>query len=207
MFDLTQKQLNKRNESISQGTMNILRPDELTQFLEAIPNKQKRFSVKTAFMTGLRLQELVDFSKHPEWLNIKYYAIIIPAKFSKTKENRYSYLTKTFAESLDTYLTFGKLWYPIKKNSKNKTIPDYNSWNQWYKRIALKAKLDNPHEVKAKISRKSWESWLIKSDYLHVKVFISQGHSDLTAFKHYLNMAFTPEQKALATELTREWQG
>ena len=44
--------------------------------------------------------------------------------------------------------------------------------------------------------RKTWESWCItiyKENVYHI--FLSQGHDELTALKHYLNLPFTQQDK------------
>lgn len=211
--------------------LRILKPFELPKFLNGITefenaklkhqkvklttkreNKiwNKQFSIQTAFYTGLRLQELIDFADHPEWMEDKYTCINIPREESKTGEPRSCFLGETFYKELRMFLRSNKLTYPTRKIKNGRTytkIPNYNAWNNYYKQIAWFIRLENPCEIKAKISRKTWESYLIISEKPHINVAISQGHSKVVSLKHYLGIKCTRDERIRCVELTEDWSG
>jgi len=56
-------------------------------------------------------------------------------------------------------------------------------------------------------TRKSWESWLVSSYPDRVlEVFLSQGHTQMTALGHYLNLPFTSNDKANMIEWVAGWE-
>ena len=211
--------------------LRILKPFELPLFLDGITQFEntklnergvsittkrenkiwvKQFSIQTAFYTGLRLQELIDFADHPEWMEDKYTCINIPREESKTGESRSCFLGETFYKELRMFLRSNKLIYPTRKIKNGRTYiktPNYNDWNTYYKQIAWFINLENPCDIKAKISRKTWESYLIISEKPHINVAISQGHSKVVSLKHYLGIKCTRDERIRCVELTEDWSG
>ncbi|MBU4038044.1 MAG: tyrosine-type recombinase/integrase [Proteobacteria bacterium] len=91
----------------------VLKPQETKNIIDVIPKMRHKMAFKTALYTGMRFKELHDFSNHADWFNHKRKLIIIPAKYTKTHEERKVNLTPQFSEILYYYLEAGNiLRYP-----------------------------------------------------------------------------------------------
>jgi integrase len=88
---------------------------------------------------------------------------------------------------------------------KTKPLPIWKGWTQNLERWATKAGLD-PVGLGPKSLRKSWESWLVASSPERVlEVFLSQGHTQMTALSHYLGLPFTQGDKGAMLEYVGGW--
>ena len=85
-------------------------------------------------------------------------------------------------------------------------IKSESAISRYMKRCALQGGIDG-NGMNMKMFRKTWESWLIAS-YPDRKeeVFLSQGHTSLTALQHYVNLPFTEEDKLKMREWTEGWR-
>ncbi len=73
------------------------------------------------------------------------------------------------------------------------------------RRWAGHSKLD-PIGLGPKTLRKSWESWLVVWYPERVlEVFLSQGHTQMTALSHYLGLLFTTADKEEMREYVSGW--
>ena len=89
---------------------------------------------------------------------------------------------------------------------KSKPLPNWKRWTQNMERWAERAGLDL-EGLGPKTTRKTWESWLVSSYPDRVlEVFLSQGHTQMTALSHYLNMPFTPSDKESMVEWVAGWE-
>ena len=89
---------------------------------------------------------------------------------------------------------------------KSKPLPNWKGWTQNMERWAERAGLD-PEGLGPKTTRKTWESWLVSSYPDRVlEVFLSQGHTQMTALSHYLNLPFTSNDKANMVEWVAGWE-
>jgi len=64
----------------------------------------------------------------------------------------------------------------------------------------------NPEGLGPKTTRKTWESWLVlcypeKTPH----IFLSQGHNEMTALKHYVNLPFIGSDKEQAMKFVEGW--
>ena len=79
-------------------------------------------------------------------------------------------------------------------------------WSQNLERWAKSSGLDNVG-LGPKTMRKTWESWLVSSYPERVlEVFLSQGHTQMTALSHYLGLPFTSLDKNEMTEYVSGWE-
>lgn len=64
----------------------------------------------------------------------------------------------------------------------------------------------NPYAVTVRTSRKTWESWLMKS-FKHelTAITLSMGHTETTALRHYTNMTFLSGEIEQIKEYTAGW--
>jgi len=64
----------------------------------------------------------------------------------------------------------------------------------------------DPVALGPKSMRKTWESWFVASYSEKVlEVFLSQGHSQMTALSHYLGLPFTQADKVAMLEHVSGW--
>jgi integrase len=173
----------------------VLKPQEAHSIIEVIPKMKHKMAFKAALYTGMRFKELHDFSEHSDWFNHKRKLIIIPAKFTKTHEERKVNLTPQFSEILYYYLEAGnELRYPA-----------YQTWQTNLIRWSILAGIEDAINISAGTLRKTWESWLLESGYVEIRVMASQGHSSATSFKHYYNNDWSPEEREQLKKETSGW--
>lgn len=173
----------------------VLKPQEAKSIIEIIPKMKHKMAFKTALYTGMRFKELHDFSEHADWFNYKRRMIILPAKFTKTHEERKVNLTPQFSEILYYYLEGGnKLRYPT-----------YQTWQTNLIRWSILAGIEDAVNISGGTLRKTWESWLLESGYVEIRVMASQGHTSATSFKHYYNNDWSPEEREQIKKETAGW--
>jgi integrase len=143
----------------------LLKPSEVLKIESVIQNSDLRMSFKTAINTGMRYKELRLFADHPEWFHYNRKIIIIPKKYTKTREERKINLTPQFSELL-YYFFHGdhRLKYSV-----------YQSWASNLRRWAALAGVEHPEDLSAGSTRKAWESWLIESGLSLSRILASQG--------------------------------
>lgn len=186
-------------DSITKQGIRILRPQEFEKLLRAIPKQYHRTIVKTALFTGMRWRELIRFKDHPEWLSTDSNTIHLPDSANlkeKCKQSeRWIRLTRWGKDTVQTFLL------------NDFTMPSRQAMSENLKRWGNKADLDT-NGLCLKTFRKTWESWLV-SIYPEKlpHIFLSQGHTEMTALKHYLNLPFNSEDKKQIEEYVRgiEW--
>lgn len=159
-----------------------LTPKEFDLIYEVIPKDKHKRGFDTALNTGMRFKELETFVKHPKWFNSERFIIFLPRFETKIKKERNVHLTKNFNKILKLYLKDG-LEYPSRR-----------SWLYNVQRWAKMAGIEDWGNINTKTTRKTWESWLVMSDYNPLKILASQGHIDSTSLAHYLNLSFTSEE-------------
>ena len=175
----------------------ILRPAEYEALREAIPKEHHKIMLDAALFTGMRYVELQRFKSHPSWYDDQGGYIYLPREASQKKErkmkDRYVYLSYVGREAVSKFL---KIRYKP---------PSRITWNENLKRWASEAGLD-PVGISAKTTRKTWESWLVASypDRI-LLIAMNQGHTELTAMRHYLNLPFTKEDLDRIRAYTEGW--
>lgn len=73
---------------------------------------------------------------------------------------------------------------------KNKNPPSRTAWNANIKRWGIAAGL-GAAGLSAKTTRKTLESWMLAAGVPEMKICLRQGHTALTALKHYSSIGFT----------------
>lgn len=182
---------------ILKSGVRILRPSEYEDIREVIKNMEHQLILDTALLTGMRWVELQRFSAHDEWYDPKGGYIFLPREASRKKKRtlkeRYVYLSSRGKAIVPLFLKIGR------------KPPSRITWNENLKRWAERAGLD-PVGLSAKSTRKTWESWLMASYPDRVlMIAMSQGHTQLTAMNHYLNIPFSAGEKERIKEYTAGW--
>ena len=183
--------------NVIQMKTRILRPSEY-DILRSNANPKYRVLFDTALMTGMRVVELRIFLQNPIWFDGTFIHLprVAIKKKKATINQRWVHLSsrgRAVVENLHQILDGTK-------------IPSESSISRYMKRCALRGGIDE-EGLNMKMFRKTWESWLIAS-YPDRKeeVFLSQGHTSLTALQHYVNLPFTEEDKLKMREWTEGWR-
>ena len=183
--------------NVIQMKTRILRPIEY-EILRSNANPKYRVLFDTALMTGMRVVELRIFLQNPIWFDGTFIHLprVAIKKKKATINQRWVHLSsrgRAVVENVHQILDGAK-------------IPSESAISRYMKRCALQGGIDG-NGMNMKMFRKTWESWLIAS-YPDRKeeVFLSQGHTSLTALQHYVNLPFTEEDKLKMREWTEGWR-
>jgi hypothetical protein len=145
-------------------------------------------------LTGLRYVEAQRLQTNPKWVDGRFIHLSASAqrKVLRTQKERWVRLSSKGASLLPYFF-------------KTKPLPTWKGWTQNMQRWAGNSGLD-PIGLGPKIPRKSWESWLVAYYPERVlEVFLSQGHTQMTALSHYLGLPFTQGDKGAMLEYVSGW--
>ena len=174
----------------------ILRPNELTKLINAIPKDYCKTQFEFLLYTGVRYIEAQNIFGHPELfdgLQIHLVPGYITKKPKATYSHRYVKLSPAGRRVVNDY-------FKLKKK-----LPHMNTWRENLVRWCDIAKIDNSY-MSVKSTRKTYESYLM-SIYPERRdeIFISQGHTELTALKNYVNLPFTQQDKDEMIKYVAGW--
>jgi hypothetical protein len=156
---------------------------------------------KTVFdallFTGMRNTEFEQFVKNPDWFQRDRKLIrLTPTAIKKVKikfKDRSVFLSTLGLAAIERLLDYKPL------------VPHRASWNTSLKRAAKKANID-PTGIEPKMTRKTWESWLVASyPEATLHVLSSQGHDTTTALGHYVSIGFTSVEISEIKHYTEGW--
>lgn len=164
----------------------ILIPSEYQALRDAVPKSKHRILIDTMLNTGMRYEELIAFAEHLSWFDAKNNAISIPEGYTKTKEKRTVHITPAFSKTLSQYLReFKTLEFPARQ------MMNENLKRWWECAVAL-IRYNNPEKdysdgwyPTVKTFRKTWESYLLVSNFPYMAVCASMGHSPVISYDHY----------------------
>jgi len=192
----------------------ILRPWELEKLVRAIPKKYCKTQFEFLFYTGMRYVEAQAVKYRTDLFegdNIH----LVPSLIRKPKckiKDRYVKLNPVGRRVAEDYFNL------------KKSLPSTITWVENLERWAKKADIPfeyrvvthkdgsrdtvKSHFLSAKTLRKTWESYLVFT-YPNIKerIFISQGHTELTALKSYINLPFSLKDKEEMLRYVSGWQG
>ncbi|KQC06931.1 MAG: hypothetical protein APR55_04440 [Methanolinea sp. SDB] len=170
---------------LKQGTR-ILPPDEYRALRSSLQVRHQ-ILLDGMLFTGMRGEEFWRFINHQEWFDHDRGVIHLPSSAQLKK--------KTKQKERDVYLSTWGLQVIERVFDRQIKKISRISWREDLIRGAKKAKLPI-HGITPKMTRKTWESWLVASyPSMTIQIALSQGHSDLTALKHYLNISFSSSEK------------
>ena len=190
---------NPRNEEfkkpiIRQNTR-ILRPNEFKALLDGCPKIEYKTLLQSLLYTGMRDIEMKRFQSHPDWYDGDF--IHLPQEASRKKKRKQR-------ERWVRLNNQGKMIieYFIKTNTR---LPSYQSWSENLRCWCRRANLDSLG-MSVKITRKTWESWLMFSYPTQIAMItLSQGHTALTSLEHYVNMPFTESDRVEIRNYVQGW--
>ena len=171
----------------------ILRPSEFEVLRESMDNDTKRIAT-SLLLTGMRYAELQRFRMNPDWLDGKF--IYLPRGSMlkvKAKQKERAIRLSDMGKTLITDFFQSSL-----------PLPDLPAFDMKVMRLSRKVLEGNP--VNNKTFRKTWESWLVfyypdKS----LQIALSQGHTTVTQYEHYLNMPFDEEDRKEMRKWVEGW--
>jgi len=175
----------------------IFRPGEMGLFLTGISKAKYRIMFEALLYTGARYIEMQRLQRHHDWFDHTSNFIHLPSmamrKKKQMQKERHIRLNKNGADKVALFLELGK------------KLPTYITWRENLVRWASKVGMDTSG-LSVKVSRKTWECWLVYY-YPHdtEKIYLSQGHTQMTALHNYLSMPFSNADKEEMGEFVEGW--
>lgn len=174
----------------------IWRPWELGKLVSVIPKKHSRIMFEFLLYTGMRYVEAVSLKDRPDLFdgNVIHLTPDVIAQKKKCKfASRYVILSPIGRRVVSDYLDL------------DKKLPKYTTWQENLQRWSVKANIDARY-VSCKSTRKTWESFLIFTyPVWRDKIFVSQGHTELTALRNYVNLPFSQKDKDEMVSYVSGW--
>lgn len=182
----------------------ILTPCEADAIRSQIEKPSLRVLWDLLLYTGMRLAEVKQLRDNPDIFDQERRTLTIKSGKEKAKYGKRNVcLSDKGIEAVWKYL-------------ENPTVPSSpHVWQMNLIRWATRSRLaeipgqaaispTNPTGITARTTRKSWESWLLTAypDKI-VYITLSQGHTESTALRHYMNLSFTRDEKqSILSEVT-----
>jgi integrase len=172
----------------------VLTVEQYDKFLQTVPNRFKAI-FEVCIITGMRYIEIQRFYDNPGWYNENRNQIILPKEAQKKVKQKH---TKRTIDKLPH--TFKYILTAFFSGPKP---PENSAWNRDLARWSAKAGF--PKKIGVKTTRKTIESWLLKSGVPEIEIYSRAGHDPITSLKHYQSLSFTDyEMKDIKKRLT-EW--
>jgi len=178
----------------------VLTPDEFESIEFVIPKFKHKLLFRVALATGMRYEELQRLTKEGKtWLverDGRLY-IHLPEEHKTQRTMRERWIRLSYWGQNQVRDLFSQK--PIPK------YPSYVTWHENLQRWAIKANVC-PLHLSPKVTRKTWESWLITL-YPHEfnQIVLSQGHTATVSLMHYQNLAFSEIDKMKMKKYLDGW--
>jgi integrase len=172
----------------------ILRPSEYDQLRTGARTLENQTRSDALLLTGLRYVEAQRLQRNPDWVDGRFIHLppVAQKKVKRQQKERWVKLSSRGTTLIPFFF-------------KSKPLPTWKAWSEDLKRWACNSQLD-PVGLGPKSMRKTWESWLVASYPERVlEVFLSQGHTQMTALTHYLGLPFTQGDKDAMLEYVSGW--
>ena len=152
-------------------------------------------NLDACLLLGARYRECQKLQRNPDWFDGNF--IHLPwteeLKLSRHRPERWVRLS-----------SMGKTIIPYFLQNGMK-LPSVQAWDVDLKMWSGNAGIGN-EGMTARTLRKTYESWLVFSYPGHIPlIFLSQGHTQLTALQHYINLPFTEKDKQLMGKWIDGW--
>jgi len=189
---------------LRKGKIAILTPKEFEQLRKAVTRRKLRILLEVALYTGMRYVELQRFSQNTHWFDEDRNCIVLPdwadRKTKRVSKGRYVHLSDAGLKVISHYIDHYS-------DDERPVFPSLPAWDGNLKKWAEKARIDTKDcVISAKTTRKTWECWLVISYPDRIPLIcMNQGHTDMVAMRHYLNLGFTPEERREIKRHTSGW--
>jgi len=189
---------------VSNGSR-VLTPAESDAMRAVIAKPSNRLLFDLLTFTGLRLVEVRQIVAVPNVYDPERRSILVRSgKALATQRTRNVRLCDRGVAAVEGFL------------ERPKVPGSSSAWQQNLIRWARAARLVpipgkghdayNPCGLTVRTTRKTLESWLLAAfPDRATEVALSQGHTEITALKHYLNLNFTPAERAAIAEQVEGW--
>ena len=139
-------------------------------------------NLDACLLLGARYIECYSIQNNPDWFGEGFVTIPEERKVKRTQKYRWIRLSDK-----------GKSIIPYFLDNNVKLPEKPQAWRMSLIRWAEAGGLD-PVGISPRTLRKTWESWLAVcfGEYIHI-IAESQGHTAVTAFKHYQNTPFSDD--------------
>lgn len=182
----------------------VLTPEEMTRIRSVISKPSNRALFDLLLYTGLRLSEVSQVS--PDTFDQERGVLSIRSgKAKATQRTRNVILSPKGSAAVKAFLTTPK-------------VPGSpTAWQMNLIRWARQADLSplpghdqdeggNPYGITVRTSRKTWESWLLTAHPdKPTNIALSQGHTETTALRHYLNISFAQAEREAIRQEVAGW--
>ena len=184
----------------------VLTPKEYNKIRDAFRQQEHKLIFDGLLYTSMRIEEFWRFIEHPEWFDYDRMCINLPAGASlkvKAKQKERTILLSALGVRVVRDLLDAVRAGKIKRISNR-------GWNDDITRAARRAGFQYEEHCKIvpKLTRKTYISWcmaVIPDDGLRITA--SSGHDSETMIEHYLNLAFTPEERNEIKMHIQGWGG
>lgn len=184
----------EENGLVTNDGTKVLTVEEYDKFINSIPEcKRVIFEINT--ITGLRYVELQRLHDNSQWYYKARNQIILPHEAQKKVKQK---LVKRTIDKLPS--TFA---YMFKLFIDGKRPPERTSWNHDLARWSQKAGISP--KINLKTSRKTIESWMLKSGIPEIEIYSRAGHDPVTSLKHYQSLSFTDYEMRDIKKRLSEW--
>ena len=171
----------------------ILRPSEWETLRDNLDIDMKRICT-SLLITGMRYAELQRFRENPDWLDGRF--IYLPKGSMmkvKAKQKERAIRLSDIGKTLISDLFQGS--HPL---------PELPAFDMKLRRLSKRI-LEGP-PVNNKTFRKTWESWLVfYYPDKALQIALSQGHSTVTQYEHYLNIPFEEGDRKEMRQWVEGW--
>ena len=156
--------------------------------------------------TGMRYTEIQELEHHAQWFDSQRKIIYLPhladKKVNRGTPSRYVYLSNQGKFILDRFF----------EDTNAPTFPFYQGFDmnlkRWVEKAGIKHEPQTNLSISLKTFRKTWECWLVISYPDRIPLIaMSQGHTEIVAMRHYLNVPFSRTEKLEIEDYTRGWVG
>jgi integrase len=187
----------------------VLTPKDYNKLRDGFKQTEHKLIFDGMLYSSMRVEEFWRFIQHPEWFNYDRMCIILPPSATlklttggvkqKGRTILLSALGVRIIRDVLDAVRAGK----IKKISSR-------GWNDDLTRAARRAgfQYDENALIVPKMTRKTYISWLmavIPEDGL--RITNSSGHTSTTMIEHYLNLAFTNDERNEIRMHIQGWGG
>lgn len=181
----------------------VLTPHEVGSIRRVIGKPSNRAFFDFMLYTGIRLSEARQLADCPILFDERRQCIIITSgKVKASQKTRNVILCDNAVSAVKEFLKIQK-------------IPGHStSWQMNLIRWCRAAHITplpgrkgyNVYGITVRTTRKTWESWLLTTYPDRIThIALSQGHTETTSLRHYLNISFTEEERKQIAEECLGW--
>lgn len=184
----------------------VFTPAEAASVRAIISKPSNRALFDLMIYTGLRLEEVRQLIAVPEIFDEERRRLVIKSgKDKATQKERDVKLCDKGIEAVKAFLQAPKM-----PSSSSAWQMNLIRWCKAAGITPLPGRADdsgNIYGVTVRTSRKTLESWLLTAYPDRAAwVALSQGHTETTSLRHYLNLSFTDEERAAIPDEVRGWR-